>query len=299
MFHRTIIQKRAFHYSCSLSEKWTKAGLRRMKKTDLAALAKENHLDISGTKNDIIIQLLSHQTAKIVGSTTPTLHSIRKVVDKSDETPEDAVDAVKADNEWMKAFEMKVAQRGSRKPMTDSRDHFTSSGSGASKPHPFNDAVRSTVVKPAIEQVQSTLPPPTTVDKSPATKETYRQAPEILNELEGMDPAWVDAFDLKVGSRGARHHMTDTLSPSTPTLSVPINELSFINVAKSEKEEHPPAANDLKNHTDEKARRSETSTSNNNAWISAVVGTSMLAWYVGGEQGFSSVWHFLTASSSS
>ncbi|CEP07924.1 hypothetical protein [Parasitella parasitica] len=291
MFNRSTLQKRAFHYSSKLYEEWTKAGLRRMKKNDLVDLAKENHLDISGTKNDIIIQLLSHQTAKIVGSTTPTLHSIRKVVDKSDEVPEDVVNAIEADNEWMKAFEMKVAQRGSRKPMTDSRDHFTSSSNDASKPHPFNDAVKTNFIKPAIEQVQSTSRPSTTFEKPPATKQTHRQAPEILNELEGMDPAWVDAFELKVGSRGARHHLTDTLSPSTPTLSAPLNELPFIKVLKSEKEDRLPAI-------DEKAHKSGAS-NNKNAWISAMVGTGMLAWYFGGEQGLSTIWHFLTASASS
>ncbi|CAO0798621.1 unnamed protein product [Mucor circinelloides] len=294
-------------------EEWTKAGLRRMKKNDLIQLAKENHLNISGTKNDIIIQLLSHQTAKIVGSTTPTLHSIRKVVDKSDEATSSPQDTVEADNEWMKAFEMKVAQRGSRKPMSESREHFTS-GSNTSKPHPFNDAVKSTIVKPVAEQVKSTTPPSTTVGSIIETlKETKlsqqqqqqqqqsKQANDILEELEGMDPAWVEAFDLKVGSRGARHHLTDTLSPSTPTLSAPIDELPFIKLDPSEKQHHPSTSTSTSTTADEEkptsSNNDNTADKSKNTWINTLVGTSMLAWYFGGEEGISNVWHFLTSSS--
>ncbi|KAL9558323.1 hypothetical protein MBANPS3_000946 [Mucor bainieri] len=301
-------------------EEWTKAGLRRMKKNDLIQLAKENHLNVSGTKNDIIIQLLSHQTAKIVGSTTPTLHSIRKVVDKPDETSAAAAplqDTVDADNEWMKAFEMKVAQRGSRKPMSESREHFTG-GNNTSKPHPFNDAVKSTVVKPVAEQVKSTTPPSTTVASmietlketksktSSSHQEQHTKPPSnIAEELEGMDPAWVEAFDLKVGSRGARHHLTDTLSPSTPTLSAPMDELPFIKLDPSEKD-HPSTTNTATTAA-AAADKQEPSSSNkgdttadqskSTSWISTLVGTSMLAWYFGGEEGISNAWHFLTSSS--
>lgn len=322
MFNKSIIQRRTFHYSRNLYEEWTKAGLRRMKKNDLVHLAKENHISISGTKNDIIIQLLSHQTAKIVGSTTPTLHSIRKVVEKTDDTFEDVASA---DDQWMNAFEMKVAQRGSRKPMSGSRDHFTSTN-GTSKPHPFNDTVKTTIIKPAIEQVASITPPSTTVasimDKPIVTKEAnqqqqQKQATVSLEDLDGMDPAWVEAFDLKVGSRGARHQITDTLSPSTPTISASLDELPFINIDKS-KEHHPSTTTtattikNLKNEIDEESHKKaasskETPSSNGNnnvdqtknTWINAMVGTSMLAWYIGGEKGLANIWHYLTASSSS
>lgn len=283
-----------------------------MKKNDLVQLAKENHLSISGTKNDIIIQLLSHQTAKIVGSTTPTLHSIHKVVSKPDETAAAAPlqDTVDADNEWMKAFEMKVAQRGSRKPMSESREHFTG-GNTTSKPHPFNDAVKSTIVKPAAEQAKSTTPPSTTVASIIETlKETKSQtsssqqqlqqdkpASNIVEELDGMDPAWVEAFDLKVGSRGARHHLTDTLSPSTPTLSAPMDELPFIKLDPSEKEHHPSTSTADKQEPTSCEADTVSADQSKNTWISPLVGTGMLAWYFGGEEGISNVWHFLTSSS--
>ncbi|GAN03394.1 hypothetical protein MAM1_0040d02847 [Mucor ambiguus] len=311
-----LIQRRALHCSLRVFEEWTKAGLRRMKKNDLVQLAKENHLNISGTKNDIIIQLLSHQTAKIVGSTTPTLHSIRKVVDKPDETTTAAApplqDTVDADNEWMTAFEMKVAQRGSRKPMSQSREHFTG-GKTTSKPHPFNDAVKSSIVKPLAEQVKSTTPPSTTVasivetlketkfkTSSPSHQEQRtKPTSDIAEELEGMDPAWVEAFDLKVGSRGARHHLTDTLSPSTPTLSAPMNELPFVKLDLSENKHHPSTTSTTadKHEPPSSNNDSITADQSKNTWINTLVGTSMLAWYFGGEEGISNVWHFLTSSS--
>ncbi|KAK4518469.1 uncharacterized protein ATC70_008687 [Mucor velutinosus] len=312
-----LLQRRAFHCSLRVYEEWTKAGLRRMKKNDLIQLAKANHLNISGTKNDIIIQLLSHQTAKIVGSTTPTLHSIRKVVGKSDETAAAPLqDTVDADNEWMKAFEMKVAQRGSRKPMSESREHFTG-GPNTSKPHPFNDAIKSTIVKPIAEQVKSTTPPSTTVasiiemlketksrTSSSSSSSSHQQqqqhtktASESVEELEGMDPAWVEAFDMKVGSRGARHRLTDTLSPSTPTLTAPVDELPFIELDSFKKEHHFSNPNADKQEPTSSSNGNTTADQPKGIWINALVGTGMLAWYFGGEEGISNVWHFLTSSS--
>ncbi|KAF1805776.1 hypothetical protein V8B55DRAFT_1488860 [Mucor lusitanicus] len=305
-----LIQQRAFHCSLRVYEEWTKAGLRRMKKNDLIQLAKENHLNISGTKNDIIIQLLSHQTAKIVGSTTPTLHSIRKVVDKSDEPAAPLQDTVDADNEWMKAFEMKVAQRGSRKPMSESREHFTG-GNTSSKPHPFNDAVKTTIVKPVAEQVKLTTPPSTTVasiietlnetksktSAAPRQEQHTKPSSDTVQELDGMDPAWVEAFDLKVGSRGARHHLTDTLSPSTPTLSTPVDELPFIKLDPSDKEHHPSTTTaDKQEPASSNKDNTAAADQPNKTWINTLVGTGMLAWYFGGEEGISNVWHFLTSS---
>lgn len=232
-----------FHTSRIHREEWSKASLRRMKKPELVRLAKENKLDnISGTKNELIIQLLNLQTAKIIGS--PSF--ARQVVEKKDESPVKAVlaqepsqkDATETeaditegvDTDWINAFDMKVAHRGSRKPLSD-----VTSALSVSKPHRFNDTMKASVAKPVVTEQEMA---------SAVEDQKVTQAPNTVTdpeEVDGMDPQWVEAFDLKVGSRGARSHskFADTLTPSPePTLT---SQIEFItNNNKNEKilEEH-------------------------------------------------------------
>jgi hypothetical protein len=332
-----------FHTSCISRQEWTKASLRRMKKPELIRLAKENNLDnISGTKNDIIIQLLSHQTAKIVGS--PSF--IRQIVDKTDESPIDAVLATEptqraaietavedVDVDWVNAFDIKVAQRGSRKPLSK-----PASASLASKPHRFNDMIKkTTVVKPVVEE-----------DATPAVQD--QKATQAVNttveEVDGMDPQWVEAFNLKVGSRGARSHskFSDTLTPSPkptitsqiefianrdhhkePAVATPVAEEatkegsnlakqpSAVESAKQSTTEQSsqPSAESIKQSTTEQSSAESTNqstidtatngdhtSSSRDTWINTAVGSSMFFWYFGGEDGsLSKIWHFLSSSS--
>lgn len=235
MFRTAICKlptRRPFHTDSIVWEEWTKASLRRMKKPELTRLAKENNLKTAGTKNDIIIQLLTHQTAKIVGSTTPASQTIEKVIhqeepkeeEKKKETTPKEEDDFEADSGWMNAFEMKVAQRGSRKPVDPKRDRFTSK-TVVSKPHPFNDQLKaSTLLQPAEDKPKPTFSAPAvpgvSTTKQPSTPNKFEsKTVTTAEEIEGMDPQWVEAFDLKVGSRGARHQFKDTLSPTTNTTS--------------------------------------------------------------------------------
>ncbi|KAG2203916.1 hypothetical protein INT47_007499 [Mucor saturninus] len=190
-------------------EEWTKASLRRMKKPELTQLAKQHNLKLSGTKNDIIIQLLTHQTAKIVGVETPASLSLPKTkeqpafgsLDKDSYT----------DQDWTNAFEMKLAHRGSAsKSNQDS--------SKTSKPHHYNQQIKPSILL-KTEELFAVSEKPT----SPVI--------EIPKELEGMDPQWVEAFDLKVGSRGGRHELTDTLSATT-TSTPAMEDLEFITLEK-------------------------------------------------------------------
>jgi hypothetical protein len=324
-----------FHTSRISREEWTKASLRRMKKPELIRVAKEHQLsNISGTKNDIIIQLLNLQTAKIVGS-----HAfVRQAVEKTDESPIDAVlttePAQKAaiettaseeevDADWVNAFDMKVAQRGSRKPLSNS-----SPGPSVSKPHRFNDMIKKTIAKPVVEEVA----PPAVQDQK------VTQVPNNVEEVDGMDPQWVEAFDLKVGSRGARSHskFADTLTPSPkPTIASQIEfisntekkedhhketvketpELDIITAEQPSTEKNNEQSNqttkeNINQLTEENNRQSNQSITNNDnhtnssssssrdTWINTAVGSYMFLWYFGGEDGsLSKIWYFLSSSS--
>ncbi|GAA5815826.1 hypothetical protein MFLAVUS_009341 [Mucor flavus] len=392
---RTIVNinsRRSFHLSSTAREEWSKASLRRMKKPELVHLAKEHQLKLSGTKNEIIIQLLTHQTAKIVGVETPSSLSLPKTkpqpafgsLDVDSFSKENS--SFEADNAWTEAFEMKVAQRGSRKPMADAHDHFTS---GSSKPHPMNKQIKPSVLLEDTTRAQSAAFEPkksdedTTRPSIPTEKTAAFEPKNVAEEIEGMDSQWVEAFNLKVGSRGARRDLTDTLSPTTsPSLSA-LEDLEFItldNKAKDIKEvketlnkEEPKSTGvrkkfdhakqhtdkhgkqhfhndnkqdiskdtklkhekeketkkhtkEIKTHTEEtkghteetrehtkgtrehkketkehtketKDHKDTTDNSSREKWINTTVGSSMILWYIGGEEGISKLWHFLTSSS--
>lgn len=321
-----------FHTSSLVREEWTKASLRRMKKVELTRLAKENNLNYSGTKNDIIIQLLTYQTAKIVGSSSPAIQTIKNIAEPATTSQKGEEEDFEPDNAWMDAFEMKVAQRGSRKTLDVKKDHLTS----ASKPHHYNDQIKpSTLLQPTQDRPEPTFSAsPVPIISSPTNEEVFKNM-TIPEELEGLDPQWVEAFELKVGSRGARSQLTDTLSPSTTTTIEPFDNVEFISIdenkekkdATNEKKEekreekrevenddndnndHVEIKNnstDLHNHsnatfskTDSEEKEITSSNSQSDSSrekiINTAVGSSMFIWYY--SEGLSKIWNFLTSSS--
>lgn len=325
-------------------EEWTKASLRRMKKPELTQLAREHNLKLSGTKNDIIIQLLTHQTAKIVGVQTPASLSLPKTkelpafgsLDKDSYT----------DLDWANAFEMKLTHRPTSKG--SNKDN-----SNTSKPHHYNQQIKPNL----LLQAENLFIVPEKPVSTPI---------EITKDLEGMDPQWVEAFDMKVGSRGGRHALTDTLSATT-TSTPALEELEFITIDKglgkkfdhvkkhtekhgkvhyhneqkhaihrSEKlaekavedstemksgeksgEESNKKSGEKSTKSTEKSAEKTTEKStekttkseiapveksvdgsdtktdgNQGSLLGSAIGSSMLLWYIGGEEGLLKIWHY-------
>lgn len=328
--------RQLFHTSSFVREEWTKASLRRMKKVELTRLAKENNLNYSGTKNDIIIQLLTYQTAKIVGSNTPAIQTIKNIAEPATTARKDEEEEkFEPDNAWMNAFEMKVAQRGSRKTLDVLKDHLTST----SKPHHYNEQIKpSTLLQPTQDRPEPTSSAsPVPIISSPTNEEVSKNM-TIPEELEGLDPQWVEAFELKVGSRGARSQLTDTLSPSTTTTIEPFDNMEFVSIEKSENTRKENSTNEKKEEKTEESHKvkdsdkdnndhieskhnsaglhnhhnttssqtdnseeKETPPSNNQSdssretIINTAVGSSMFLWYY--SEGLSKFWNFLTSSS--
>ncbi|KAI8328025.1 hypothetical protein BD560DRAFT_457169 [Blakeslea trispora] len=274
LFFRQL-HKASFHSSRLVTSEWTKASLRRMKKIELIQLAKENNLGVSGTKNEIIIDLLTRQTAKIVGSTTPASlhHTTEETVNQTtdDQTTHSKEDTVNQD--WVNAFDMKVAQRrSSRKPFlpqTESRE---------SKPHPMNDAFRKTVSNHAFVTQ--------TVEES-EEKEASEKKEGLDDGLDGMDPRWVEAFELKVSSRDTRQKTQDNVSPIN-TLDSVTAEKDTLETPNSKTPHNSSPINTLDPVTVETR---ETK----NQWASAMIGSSMLIWYFGGQEGFNKIWQFFAS----
>ncbi|KAI8991994.1 hypothetical protein BDF20DRAFT_80572 [Mycotypha africana] len=303
---------------------WTKASLHKMKKNDLLRLAKENHLKISGTKNDMIVQLLTHQTAKIVGTSTPTLHSIRKTIQKDSgkeaekllqskhqiqerksvatEGATEKNDVGKGDSEgkdtpidmdWVNAFDIKLGQRSSRfaslsKPSKEQR---------ASRQIGINKELEKTLQHPPSSDAQSKSAQSDTILVHEVPSAPSVNADNVtqsdLQELADMDQEWVKAFEMKVESRGARqrHQVGDTLSikAGTPSPSKSSTASSSGSTTMADKKViRAPTASE----TEIPPLDDNTKKNSNNTFISAAIGSSMLIWYFGGGEGFSRIWHF-------
>jgi hypothetical protein len=260
-------------YTTGLTD-WTKTSLRRLKKSELLNIAQQNQLKVTGTKNEIIDELLGYQDAQQNPQQVDNASNTKHIPNEEDEMSQD----------WVKAFDMKVAQRGSsfKRP------------SDPKRPPP--------IFRPDVEK-KKISEPIIPIEKIREQVATQPAPVQVVEEIDGMDGLWVEAFDRKVGTRGARHEMPDTLS-SKPKLS----GLALEFVAFESPEPEPKIANEKVESstkdeiTDpiEKVVKSEPSSTENNEQqsnvVGGLVGTSMLVWYFGGGEAFQKIWDFFGSS---
>ncbi|KAI8989347.1 hypothetical protein BDB01DRAFT_781482 [Pilobolus umbonatus] len=319
--------RRLFHSSLlSLNHGWSKAALRKMKKVELVELAKKNNITLGGTKNDHINQLIAYQDSlRHKKQPVSSKEKTDKVINAPEETAvSDIPDALTVDGSWVEAFEAKVGLRGTRKPQSENKEHFTSFSAKKN----LNGNMK---MKTFIEA---------TVNPSKFVTNTTKD----VEALEGMNAQWVEALDMKIGSRQAERHLIDTLS-TTPVIPT-TEQLSIVTISKeesdvdrdtqgisqkkesvvdkaekdtvmntqsiSEKEESvmDKSEKDTVNKEDgldrtrredslskkEKEASHQQETENKhegNTFISTVIGSGLLIWYLGGGEGFSKIGHFL------
>ncbi|KAI8886410.1 hypothetical protein K501DRAFT_177704 [Backusella circina FSU 941] len=261
-------------YSTGLTD-WTKTSLRRLKKSELLKIAKENQLKVTGTKNDIIDELLGYQDAR---QTSPPLQRQLNDETTAKHIPEETPLENDMSEDWVKAFDMKVAQRGS------------------SFKRPFDPKRPAPIFRPDVEKKKRVEP----VISIGEIREVVVSEPapvQEVEEIDGMDGLWVEAFDRKVGTRGARHQLADTLSPEPKLSGLALEFVSF-DTKKEEKK-------DERTHHIETVIKSEPFTAkqdsghqqqNQSNVVSGLVGTSMLVWYFGGGETFQKIWDFFGSS---
>ncbi|KAI7906391.1 uncharacterized protein BX663DRAFT_496260 [Cokeromyces recurvatus] len=255
-----------FSYFHTKSTEWTRSCLQKMKKTDLIRLAKENQLPLSGTKNDIVVRLLKHQTSNrmVDQKTMPSiLHS--SIIQETTKEEEKDPSTNLMDQAYVDAFELKLANRRGKNDTS-----FRIENTSRPPPHPLMNQIieekkRLVVKEEPIEEKKKLVVKEEPIEqKSKIHNLTEEEGKEIENE--GINVEWVKAFDLKVKSR-QRHNLTaiDTLSPSPSNSSI----------------SHKPTK---MNNPNKK-----------NTWISVAIGSGMLIWYFSGEDGFSQIGHFLSS----
>lgn len=184
-------------------------------------------------------------------------HDLKDIKGSKNEMIDQLLDAKEVDIQWVGAFENKVAHRG----------HTASSHKRkvVKGPHPMNDAIfkRSrpqviTIEEPVIEQL----------------KETEEMDEDIHKE-------WVEAFQMKVSSRGSRSRKFKEVSFDT-SVNKPLNTPLDIPLEKTVNKSSGKTVNKPLNKTSQRPA------------LNTLIGSSLLLWYVGGQDAFIKIWEFIS-----
>ncbi|KAG1171586.1 hypothetical protein G6F70_006873 [Rhizopus microsporus] len=275
--------RRSFHSIRPLyQEAWTKTSLKKLKKNELLQLAKQHHVQkVMGTKNDIIDQLLLLQEKK----------------NNQDDF----------DKDWVSAFESKVAHRTHRKQVA------VDEPKPSSKPHPLNDNIFRTKPVTATSEEEETVDQPV-IDEFKHIDEKSNDENNHDSSQDEIDQKWVEAFELKVNSRKSKRReqqaepIINRSIDIESTLEDDIKEV-VQNEQDSKKETTKNdqvkdvvqnvenKANDTVQNVENKAKDAVQNVENktNNTLVSSMIGTSLLVWYIGGQEGFIKIWEFISS----
>lgn len=312
---QTQLQRRLFHAALYRSNNqsqtqtetsgWSKASLRRLRKNQLEDLAIQHKLDANGTKSQLIDRLLLHQNGDGWRQGAAAVAATDKGT--ADARVQDAVTA-------------EAATRGKREPDTfvtpldtlseDVQEHVHNKTGITSRYHHNGDLEAANWVEAfelKVNQPRRTREHPKEsffpaqqqrdLNKSIPRPSSHSQ-PEIMdnNIPEDVDQHWVKAFEQKVNSRDARHRLlgnADTFSPS----SLETSGLEFVS-SSSDDSSTRGVSSDAQGSPNTELQKSmgmetdsnkneSTSNSKSSHWlINSLIGSSLLIWIAGGEQGF-------------
>ncbi|ORY95480.1 hypothetical protein BCR43DRAFT_493066 [Syncephalastrum racemosum] len=279
---------------------WSNTYLRKLKKTQLESLARENNLSPKGTKAQLITRLLDRPPASTQKQDPPQPEPAQRAKAQPQEQVQE-VDAVEDEaldpQRWMESFELKVNQkRRTREAKAES--FFPGSNTSA-------------------RQERKKVTPPPVPDDIP----------------EDMDIQWVKALEQKAANRSMRIrtdtlHATDTstdhlvsqlhkgdnqpastqsqarpaMANETPVAETPTTEDQIVrgepikadSNANDLPEEPKPAENASREQQQE---QTSSSTEPRKDFATAAVGSGLLFWYVSGANGIHSLINWLTGSS--
>lgn len=260
--------RRSFHSIRPLyQEAWTKTSLKKLKKNELLQLAKQHHVQkVMGTKNDIIDQLLSLQEKK----------------NKQDEF----------DKDWVNAFESKVAHRIHKKQVA------TDEPKPSSKPHPLNDNIFRTKPVTVTSEEEETVDQPVIDEFKHIDEKSNHEGSQ-----DEIDQKWVEAFELKVNSRTSKRREQQAEPVINRSIDIESTlEDDIKDVVQNEQDSKKETAKndqakDTVQNVENKAKDTVQSVENkaNNTLISSMIGTSLLVWYIGGQEGFIKIWEFISS----
>ncbi|KAI8390840.1 uncharacterized protein BYT42DRAFT_489088 [Radiomyces spectabilis] len=289
------------HYrpSCTNYAEWTLSHMRKMRKPALVKVAQDYDLDTSGTKNELIERILAYNRGD-------------RNMDNVD-GPEHVLA-----EQWVKAFDTKVAQRGSRTKASAWRDTRTSAPRVAQRhPHHITEKEAVTPASPSYDAEEEIIFEHALSDKA-------------MPEDSDIDLEWVQAFDKKVGNRGARQNLEpDTLTPFTPdaaktvSSAMDVEGLDFIRVdekdedprqklkevltdpipkqvkqdqeqAQSQAPAHDHHQSTHKSQHESKTDEQQSEGSARNWIINTAIGSGILIWVTSGAEGFKKIATFLS-----
>lgn len=147
----------------------------------------------------------------------------------------------------------------------------------------MNDNLKSKVI-PLIQEEEEEKPDSRTEEQTDTATEEKKE-----DDDDEMNKEWVKAFDLKVGSRASKRPYIDTLSPSAPTISESLDKITLDDLKTIDHKFTEPVSQHSKNED------SPLKDQQSHKLITTVIGSSMLVWYFGGSEGFSTIWQFFSS----
>ncbi|CEG81225.1 hypothetical protein RMATCC62417_15450 [Rhizopus microsporus] len=257
--------RRSFHSIRPLyQEAWTKTSLKKLKKNELLQLAKQHHVQkVMGTKNDIIDQLLSLKEKK----------------NKQDEF----------DKDWVNAFESKVAHRAHKKQVAAVEPK------PSSKPHPLNDNIFRAKPVTTTSEEEETVDQPVIDEFKHIDEKSNHENNHDESSQDEIDQKWVEAFELKVNSRTSKRREQQAEPVIHRSIDIESTlEDDIKDVVQNEQDSKKETVKkDQENKVKDTVQYVENKT--NNTLISSMIGTSLLVWYIGGQEGFIKIWEFISS----
>ncbi|ORX50557.1 hypothetical protein DM01DRAFT_1337718 [Hesseltinella vesiculosa] len=271
-----------------------------MKKSKLIALAKEQQLDVDGTKNDLIDRLLADEPSDDPeppaslpldqeAGESEDMDLTEELQDKPEQSPKeetpaptvmDTIDPEIDSNEneldqaWVEAFDLKVNNRGTtgigglRKQRARVQHETVSPMDGHVQHPPQSQPTTPPAVSSQHRPKQPDLSPPQPPSQQHSVSEDFDD-PDVNQD-------WVKGFERRVlrpsSSYVDRIKRNDVATPLHTTTLPPSTDASS------------PIP------TDEQQQNPSESISGRDKAINWAIGVSLASWYVTGEEGLRSIW---------
>ncbi|CAO3610114.1 unnamed protein product [Cunninghamella blakesleeana] len=312
--------KRTIHQT-AIHWNYSRNILRRMKKSELVDLAQQQKLSTIGTKNDIIERILSkpieiakkeiavsennnkqkevelnkeEELTTITTTTTTTIATTANTTinnnnnnNKVNETIIDEDDN-QFDKQWVEAFDLN--KNRFEKMKQDKLMNVTEE----KKPSIFS---QQDTVSSSFSSINETS---SLKSKIAVTLIDSKEDQEMIFDDPEINQQWVKAFDQRVKHRAVvkPRNISNSENDLNEKITIHQQNINNLNNNNNNNTRHQQQTNNI--HSSDKTEKKEqlnsnnndnsnNNTNNNNVFINSIIGSSLLYWYIRGEDGFYSI----------
>ncbi|KAI9318680.1 hypothetical protein BX666DRAFT_1930563 [Dichotomocladium elegans] len=330
---RTLVKATASQLKNAMGpEQWTKSGLMRLRKNELENLVREHHMSTAGTKQDLVQRLLQFRKNSTSWPSENSLdhrveeaiakhHSYQKNEPGTKATPLDAIE-----QEFQESVSSVPAERSEKKAIDSSAIADNSASvkdelDAANWVQAFELKVNhSHLRQPASKKIRLGSVPKkastTTVSAhrhDPSAAVIMHMKDEVAFESkaekedipEDVNKVWVKAFEQKANNRGMRRQLLgidtvnafDAGSSELPFANSPFASTSTTTVKSPLLHDQVSSASVKNGITEDKSSTHSSVGSARNWFINSMIGTGLLIWVAGGEEGIKRLTDLLISSS--